>query len=266
MAVSVPILVQTICSISKPCHPTNADFTGKLVEIKPKYRTDQRDLLGEADIYPTCEFVTDAKTIRLWATRMPALDVDVIVTVTPNAENFKQGTYVATSADRGVLSAVLDMTYPIGSYFYSDSLGSIDAVKAHFNRFSKDTDWQPVLGQVLVGVNPQDGDFNTSRKMGGNKYHIHGFSFSMGSGSTVQPTLYTNSDIVDIGLGLGSVATDGNVGWTGWSEATSGSVLVYNNSVPNIATTQHKSYANGSTARASTLQPYVTTYIWRRIK
>ena len=110
-------------------------------------------------------------------------------------------------------------------------------------------------GRVPVGVNAADTDFNTPNKIGGNKTTSH----NHGAGSLA----------ANIG------AYDNNVGSIGYqSTVRQGTSVTYNLGIRatmldnNIANSRinHATTVSGTTANSnvSTVQPYVTCYMWRR--
>ena len=99
-----------------------------------------------------------------------------------------------------------------------------------------------------MGVDENDTDFNTAGKTGGSKTHTHS------SGSIV--------------ANIGAIADDlGKVGYIGTTpQATSYGMAVSGTAVTDVSTKKvnHATTTSGNTASASSLQPYITVYIWER--
>lgn len=118
----------------------------------------------------------------------------------------------------------LNQFYPIGSIYQStSSTDPATLMGGRWERFGK--------GRVLVGVDEDDGDFNTANKPGGSKV-TDNFALS--------------------GTGYGGLTGGKNGG------EYNGQVFVTNNS--------DKATTNGRQKKPqSILQPYVTVYMWRRV-
>ena len=110
-------------------------------------------------------------------------------------------------------------------------------------------------GRVPVGVNANDGDFNTPNKTGGSKTMVH----NHGSGS-----LRANIGAYDANIGsIGYQATNSSgVNYTYGIRATADSNISANR--VNHATTVSGATENSSTSTSNNLQPYITCYMWRR--
>ena len=111
--------------------------------------------------------------------------------------------------------------------------------------------WQLIgQGRTLVGVDTSDNDFKTAGKTGGSKTHTHS------SGSIV--------------ANIGAIADDlGKIGYVGTTpQVTSYGMGVSGAAVSDMNTKKvnHATTTSGNTANASSLQPYVTVYIWKRTK
>lgn len=73
-------------------------------------------------------------------------------------------------------SDILGLVYPIGSYFFSDNLNTIEDVSNHFSSLGVETTWVKIEGRTLVGagVVEEDGanyDFGVG-DVGGEIQHI----------------------------------------------------------------------------------------------
>ncbi|OAV65786.1 hypothetical protein Barb4_03206 [Bacteroidales bacterium Barb4] len=164
------------------------------------------------------------------------------------------------------VTTLLNALYPVGSYYMSDGDDTSDKMVAKFADLGiANTAWEQVRGKTIVGVDAADDDFKTPKKTGGEKYHIHGVSMVFPQNYSI-PSLVSEQP-TDTGIGIGTTDGDGYVEYSGFVDQQYGSNLgVRDMSATKGVKTQYKSVANGSTAREKTLQPYVTTYIWRRTK
>ena len=104
-------------------------------------------------------------------------------------------------------------------------------------------------GKTLIGVNPNDTDFNVVGKTGGSKTHNHG------SGEIIANIGAIEQNIGMIGYdAVGARKPFYNMGIVGTRGLTSDDIHVVN----------HATSTSGNTANASSLQPYITCYIWKR--
>lgn len=136
----------------------------------------------------------------------------------------------------------LNQFYPIGS-IYQSALATNPAtfMGGVWERFGN--------GKVLVGADEFDGDFNSGSKTGGSKSHSHSDgSYEAAIGSV-------GSDTASLGF------KHGNQNVTGKERPTyrvQGTVRDAN------TTFNHFTDIVGRSGEASTLQPYITVYRWRR--
>ena len=98
-------------------------------------------------------------------------------------------------------------------------------------------------GRVPVGVNTGDSNFNTVEKTGGSKSHKHLLPYASDTKSGNWSYLQWNHD-----FGYGSVAI------------TSQNRLKLNGNPESVAIQLYQPY----TQEVSTLQPYITCYMWKR--
>jgi hypothetical protein len=111
--------------------------------------------------------------------------------------------------------------------------------------------WERIAqGKTLIGVDTEDSDFNTAGKTGGSKTHNH-----------TSGTLVADMGAVDNKLNyIGYNATDAIK--NRYNRGISASAISegdMNSKIVNHATT-----VSGNTANSSSLQPYITVYIWKR--
>jgi len=146
-------------------------------------------------------------------------------------------TQVATTAF--VRTEILSRVYPIGSIFttvtaYADSAAVVAVVGG--------TTWVAFgAGKVLVGVDTGDSDFDTVEETGGAKTAAHTLTTSEMPAHTHSGLLYKNQDYAD---GGSSTAIGSDNGYT--------------------ANRSTESTGGGGSHSHSTLQPYITVYMWKR--
>lgn len=125
-------------------------------------------------------------------------------------------------------------------------------------------------GKVPVGIDASDNDFKTVEKTGGAKNHNHGNTGSA-TGNTGSTTLTINqipahshktSSYNEVGYQTGStnrrypVSASDTGAKANWNTAESGGGAGHTHTLNN-----HKH----TTSDSSTLQPYITCYIWKRV-
>ena len=140
---------------------------------------------------------------------------------------------------------ILDIVYPVGAIFQT-----IDKDFLPESEFGGT--WERIKGKVLVGVDEEDEDFESSELIGGEKMHTltsselpsHNHSLKEGSHSILwginSATVYFSS-----------------------TQATSGPPPSNNPCVKQAAWSLTNNSGEGSSH--NNLQPYYTVYIWRRI-
>lgn len=122
--------------------------------------------------------------------------------------------------------------YPIGSIYVSvNSTNPSELFGGTWERFAN--------GKVLVGVDEEDTDFNEVEKEGGEKEHMH----YNGVYSIDNKLAVSNKNALNSGSGEQIFSVNGTSGFT-----SIGSANVYK-------------YASES---ESSLQPYITCYMWKR--
>lgn len=136
----------------------------------------------------------------------------------------------------------IDNFYPIGSIYQSTApTNPATFMGGVWERFGN--------GRVLVGVDEVDGDFNSGSKTGGSKSHSHSDgSYEAAIGSV-------GGDTASLGF------KHGNQNVTGKERPT---YRVQGKGINNNVTFNHFTDIVGRSGEASTLQPYITVYRWRR--
>ena len=148
---------------------------------------------------------------------------------------------------------IFDLIYPVGSIYMS--INSTDPGDLFGGTWVA---WGS--GRVPVCVNTGNSNFNTPEKTGGNSSHRHEFRIGMhwwyggacGEGAPNGTGAYRFSD--------------GN--YDGWARDLNSKSMNVNNGIYNNSstTTQTPSgkWSLGDTTSVSTLQPYITCYMWKR--
>jgi hypothetical protein len=127
------------------------------------------------------------------------------------------------------LTQLQNMFYPIGSYYYNENISTNPATLMGFGT------WIPVKGRVPVGVDPNDSDFNTAGKIGGEKTHKL---------TTVEIPRHDHPS-----HGVFNFTSGNNNDGNGYS--------VYNDNNRTTGST-------GGDQPHNNLQPYITVYMWKR--
>ncbi len=185
-------------------------------------------------------------------------------------QNWDEWTKLITSNN-----TTLENVYPVGSIYMNANTNQNPATLLGFGS------WEPFgAGRVLVGVNPNDGSFNTVRKTGGEKAHTlneseipnhnhnigeggnHGHGGKVYSGGEHRHEIDARQEAADTwgsktlsGAGLNS----GFTGNTSYSGTHSHTLDIYNS-----GNHSHSCGGTGGGEAHNNLQPYITVYMWRR--
>lgn len=158
--------------------------------------------------------------------------------------SYSNGTYTisATQPTVPTMSEILDAVYPVGSIYISMNLSTTSQVEALFGgtwvKFGE--------GKTLIGVDGNDTDFNSAEKTGGSKTHTHGLTDGYakivlkGNGQVryqERPVASWTDNYYVPSAGSGGVGAD---------------------------TQNYATNLDGSTNAGSTLQPYITCYMYKR--
>ena len=127
------------------------------------------------------------------------------------------------------------MFYPVGSVY--------ETMDSSFDPNEKwGGTWERIKGRVLVGVDENDSDFNTAEKTGGEKTHTLVVS------ELPQHTHANYAKRTNITIN------------------NSGNTHVTCHSSNSGATVGHNIGSTGEGVAHNNLQPYITCYIWKRVK
>lgn len=162
------------------------------------------------------------------------------------------------------ISDLLNMFYPVGSV-YETMESSFDPNKKWGGT------WERIKGRVLVGVDENDSDFNTTEKIGGEKTHKLSVS-EMPSHSHSASEKSLKGGVNNISgqgetWGLTSSGIFSNWGDTNGFYSTSKKTTTnYKDGFYLDATHTHTIGNTGGGNVHNNLQPYVTCFIWKRVK
>lgn len=162
------------------------------------------------------------------------------------------------------ISDLLNMFYPVGSV-YETMDSSFDPNKKWGGT------WERIKGRVLVGVDENDSDFNTTEKIGGEKTHKLSVSeMPSHSHSVSEKSLkggVNNISGQDKTWGLTTSGIFSNWGDTNGIYSTSRETTTnYKDGFYLDATHTHTIGNTGGGNVHNNLQPYVTCFIWKRVK
>lgn len=148
---------------------------------------------------------------------------------------------------------IFDMVYPVGSIYMS-----VSSVNPSTMFGGTWVSWGS--GRMPVGVNTSDTSFNSAEKVGGNKQHRHSFRIGM-------HWYYGAACGEGAGDGTGAYRfSDGK--YDGWARELESKAVVVNNAAYNnqssTETTANGKWSYGDTTNESSLQPYITCYMWKR--
>lgn len=156
-----------------------------------------------------------------------------------------------------VRGTITDLIYPVGSIYISATLSTPEQVTAQLG--GTWIAWG--AGRVPVGVDTTQTEFDTVEETGGNKTHTHEYGFQFGEyfATTV---LRENSN-----AGIIKYNSDGtsSVSGPGSYVADYSNKVVNNNATSSTKKVSASHYkATGNAKYTSTLQPYITVYMWKR--
>lgn len=162
------------------------------------------------------------------------------------------------------ISDLLNMFYPVGSV-YETMDSSFDPNKKWGGT------WERIKGRVLVGVDENDDDFKTANKVGGEKTHKLSIS-EMPSHSHSASKKSLKGGVNNISgqgktWGLTSSGIFSNLGDTnGFYPTSKNTTTNYKDGFYLDATHTHTIGNTGEGNAHNNLQPYVTCFIWKRVK
>lgn len=151
---------------------------------------------------------------------------------------------------------IIDLIYPVGSIYISVTDSTKSAVESRF----PGTKWDAFAsGRTLVGVNTSDADFNTVQKQGGSKTHNHKYGFSYQSWWNAV-SLEGNPK-----AGLLNYASNGTYSISSWSSPGTFENTVNASATRGAQTVSMSQYVTEAyTSTSTSLQPYMTVYMYKR--
>ena len=135
---------------------------------------------------------------------------------------------------------IIDIIYPIGCIYMS--FNNTDPGTLY-----EGTEWEQIEGKVLVSVDSNDEELNTSNITGGEKYHILTTN-ELPSHSHILHEIRSDNEASGYGLTP-----------PGQPSGFSNRVIVDQNS------TKRSTNAAGGGSAHNNMPPYVTVYMWKRI-
>lgn len=222
----------------------------------------------------------------LTATNLQAAVDEIVDTDLPatnvtydNADSGLSATTVQSAIDE-----IIDRIYPVGSIYLSVTDSTAAQVEARFGGT-----WVSFgAGKTLVGVDTNDVDFDTVEETGGEKSHSYTPAGSNAGGvvadHTLAPKELPQRAIVQArNPKSAAIATSAvNATWTSISVAANATavtsnydggnngLVVWGESTPDVGGKAHghgftQPTFTGTQANIPTLQPYITTYMYKRI-
>lgn len=159
------------------------------------------------------------------------------------------------------ISDLLNMFYPVGSVY--------ETMDSSFDPNEKwGGTWERIKGKTLVGVDENDDDFKTANKVGGEKTHklsISEMPSHNHSVSATEESAGSHKHTTALYHRNNTYAGSGKLDAYHWGSGTK-----YNVSTSENGSHTHRINATAGTTGSglshNNLQPYVTCFIWKRIK
>ena len=149
---------------------------------------------------------------------------------------------------------IFNLIYPVGSIYISVN-------QTNPSTLFGGTWSQVAQGRTLIGVNTNDGDFNTAKKIGGSKNHNHLYGLQYGA-YYANIALETNPNVglLDYSDGSNFVLSGSGAGLGNLS----GGIVNSNSSASNMSPSMMHYRMTAHTSKTVNLPPYYTCYIWCR--
>lgn len=163
-----------------------------------------------------------------------------------------------------ILDNIFNAIYPVGSIYMSASLSTHEQVEALFGGT-----WEAWgKGRVPVGVDTAQTEFDTVEETGGAKTHSHTNSATTGSTTLTvnQIPSHSHSDAYSSNkVGLSASGSASSTAFLQLSSNTvTGAISTSAYSTGNAGGGQGHTHTLNSTGDSSTLQPYITCYMYKR--
>ena len=145
---------------------------------------------------------------------------------------------------------ILNEMYPVGSIYFSTTLSTVVQVKEALGG-----EWEVYAkGQTLVGIDTSQTEFSSIGKTGGEKSH-----------TLTIDEMPSHTHIQDAHTHILPYTSNVGKGFTGFGFESGGSNITNGNGIALSSTTATNQNTGGSKEH-NNLQPYITVYIYRRIK
>ena len=178
------------------------------------------------------------------------------------------------SSSRIDIETLINIIYPVGSIYISVMDDTVAKVEARFGGT-----WESFgAGRTLVGVDPNDTSFDTVEETGGAKSNSYTPGGTVGNHAITVAELPARAAIQARNPTSAAKATSAvNASWASVSVAAGASCVTsvydagangfvpFGESTTTMGNTPHNHGWTGTAANISTVQPYITTYMYKRI-
>ena len=173
-----------------------------------------------------------------------------------NLPTFTPGTMIKASEMNQALAALFNMMYPVGSIYMSATLSTVADVEAALGGT-----WEAWgAGRVPVGVDASDTDFNEAEETGGSKKHTHTIDARL--------RIWFGAAGMEASKAFDIIDENGNGGTMSQGTVFPSATCARNNAAqPGTTSFTQDGFGQkviGKSYSASTLQPYITCYMYKR--
>lgn len=178
---------------------------------------------------------------------------------TPNAGTIgydNTGSGLSANTVQAAIDEVINRIYPVGSIYMSVTDSTVEAVQAKFGgtwvRFG--------AGRTLVGYDSTQTEFDTVEDTGGSKTHTHSYGIRLG-GWYSSTAMEGNTNVGAKNYSDATNYTMSNLVRSG----TDADTVINNGAEQTTKTSSCAKYdMDGNASYTSTLQPYITVYMYKR--
>ena len=163
------------------------------------------------------------------------------------------------SSSRIAIETLINIIYPVGSIYISVTDDTVAKVEARFGGT-----WESFgAGRTLVGVDPNDTSFDTVEETGGAKSNSYTPGGTVGNHTLTIDEMPSHKHPLPYRSAILSSAIGSSGSW--WTDP---GTSTGNSNAQSIAVGgggAHNHGWTGTAANISTVQPYITTYMYKRI-